>query len=234
VTGRTAALSDLQPGLGSPAEHSQQVFRCVLDAMARPGLPCRLPDDVLAQLDADASSAALRAVLLMLLDGDTSVWIAPGLAPLALPDYLRFHAGVTLRAQADDAEFSVVNAAAASASLLGRLPRGSDLAPQQGATLILHVDAVHPGGRDTALPCNSDGACSTLWLTGPGVHGSVCLQVLGVPAEFWRERIAMQAAYPRGIDLMLVSAQQVVGLPRSTVLALERAMPGSGRVVLQG
>jgi alpha-D-ribose 1-methylphosphonate 5-triphosphate synthase subunit PhnH len=198
--------------------------------MARPGLPRRLPDEVLAQLDVDASSAALRAVLLTLLDSDTSVWIAPGLAHFALPDYLRFHSGVTLRTQADDADFGVVNGAAASAALLSGLPRGSDLAPQQGATLILHVDALHCGVRDAA---NTDMACSTLWLTGPGVRDSVRLQVLGVPDEFWRERIAMQAAYPRGIDLMLVSAQQVVGLPRSTLLALERAMPSRSRVTSQ-
>jgi alpha-D-ribose 1-methylphosphonate 5-triphosphate synthase subunit PhnH len=195
--------------------------------MARPGLPCRLPDEVLAQLDADTGSAALRAVLLTLLDGDTSVWIAPGLAKLALPDYLRFHAGVTLRAQADNADFGVVNGAAASAALLGRLPRGGDLAPQQGATLILHVDALHSGVRDAA---NTAMACCTLWLTGPGVRDSVRLQVLGVPTEFWRERIAMQAAYPLGIDLMLVSAYQVVGLPRSTLLALEPVMPVDSHV----
>jgi alpha-D-ribose 1-methylphosphonate 5-triphosphate synthase subunit PhnH len=223
-------LTDLQPGLQSPAQQSQQVFRRLLDAVARPGSIQALPHDVLAQLtevarlthadDPDPAGAAMRAVLLTLLDGDTSLHVGAGLAPGRLAAYLQFHSGVTLIDSPAQAEFTAITAAHASTALLANLPWGSDEAPQGAATLVLRVPDMGATQRD-------DGRFCRLILRGPGVIGSIELTVAGVPAEFWRSRQAMTGDYPRGVDLLLVTDRSVAAIPRSTWVEPMIELPGS-------
>ncbi|HEY4065394.1 MAG TPA: phosphonate C-P lyase system protein PhnH, partial [Burkholderiaceae bacterium] len=60
-----------------------------------------------------------------------------------------------------------------------------------------------------------------LLLSGPGIERHARLNVGGVAADFWRRRIEIEAEFPRGVDLLLVCGSSLVGLPRSTHLALE-------------
>jgi alpha-D-ribose 1-methylphosphonate 5-triphosphate synthase subunit PhnH len=217
-------LTELQPGLQSPAQQSQQVFRRLLDAMARPGSVQAMPLDVLAQMTPadgqDPAGAAMRAVLLTLLDGDTSLHVGAGLAPGRLAGYLQFHSGVTLVDTPAQAEFTAITAAHASPALLASLPWGSDEAPQGAATLVLRVPDMGATQRDGVRSCR-------LILRGPGVRGSIELAVAGVPAEFWRARQAMASDYPRGVDLLLVTERSVAAIPRSTRVEPVTDLPGN-------
>jgi alpha-D-ribose 1-methylphosphonate 5-triphosphate synthase subunit PhnH len=220
----------MQPGLQSPAQQSQQVFRRLLDAMARPGSVQAMPLDVLAQMtemaqmtpadDPDPAGAAMRAVLLTLLDGDTSLHVGAGLAPGRLAGYLQFHSGVTLVDTPAQAEFTAITAAHASTALLASLPWGSDEAPQGAATLVLRVP-------DMAATQRVGVRSSRLILRGPGARGSIELAVAGVPAEFWLSRQAMAGDYPRGVDLLLVTDRSVAAIPRSTRVEPVTELPGS-------
>ncbi len=62
------------------------------------------------------------------------------------------------------------------------------------------------------------GAGTPLTLSGPGVNGSVTLQVSGLSTAFWELRNRTRR-YPLGWDIFLVDGAQVIGLPRSTALA---------------
>ena len=84
---------------------------------------------------------------------------------------------------------------------------GSLMYPDQGATLIIGATL---------------GTGQSFQLTGPGVPpaSSTQIQVSGMPDTFWSMReSAIQ--YPRGWDIYLVDGDQVIGLPRTTVITVE-------------
>lgn len=90
---------------------------------------------------------------------------------------------------------------------LTRADAGTLLYPDHGATLF--------------IGCEFRGE-TTLRLSGPGISPArmPVVQVGGIPAEFWTRRAAHR--YPLGWDVYLVSRTQVVGLPRTTRITVER------------
>lgn len=202
-----AMLAEIGCGFADPVHGAQQVFRAVLEAMSRPGRIQTLPAAALDGLDAPGPGRGLTAVLLGLLDGQTSVWIAGALRSDAVIGRLRFHTGVRFADGAAQAAFVVSDAAHAEASLWTTLSRGSDEAPQDGATLIVEVPSFEHG--------------SLLALRGPGIEQAQPLRVGGLEAAFWRARQAVQADFPRGVDLLLVCGERIAALPRSTRVSLE-------------
>lgn len=87
-----------------------------------------------------------------------------------------------------------------AAQLVRGVRLGSDLYPEEGATLVLTATL---------------GTGVTLRLTGPGVDGQIDVQVDGLPADFWAVRAQVQR-YPMGFDLVLVDGARILGVPRST------------------
>ncbi|MEL7150784.1 MAG: phosphonate C-P lyase system protein PhnH [Pseudomonadota bacterium] len=87
-------------------------------------------------------------------------------------------------------------------TLLNQVSLGSDLYPETGATLI-------------APARFGDGPL--LRLTGPGVDGETPVRIEGVPPSFWEKRRDVMR-YPMGFELFLIDGDQVLGLPRSTVV----------------
>jgi alpha-D-ribose 1-methylphosphonate 5-triphosphate synthase subunit PhnH len=209
-------LADVGAGFASPVHAAQQVFRALLDAMARPGSIQTLPAPALAGLQPPAPmGSGLCATLLTLLDADATLHLADSLAAELVHGYLRFHTGVRPRAAAQ-ADFVVARAAEASAALWQQLQTGTDEAPQDSATLILDV----PTLANTPRP-----GAPLLRLRGPGIRDSAQLAVAGLPADraaaFWRARIAQEATFPLGIDLILVAGERVAALPRTTHIVLD-------------
>lgn len=204
------SIADLTPGLRDPVHDAQRSYRVLLDAMSRPGRIHTLPAEALAALQPPAAlGAGMAAVLLTLLDAETSVALLGRYADAAARRWLRFHTGVCDEAAAT-AAFSVLHAADASAGLWSLLPRGSDEAPQLGATLLVEVPALQArAGRDALV------------LRGPGIAERHHLRVEGLPRTFWAERIALERIAPRGVDLVLVAGASVAAIPRSTRLGWE-------------
>lgn len=203
-----SGLAAIGRGFADPVHGAQQVFRAVLDAMSRPGRLQRLGADTLAGIEPPAFGTGLGALLLTLLDAETGVWLDPALAGGATGGWLRFHTGVRLHAERGDAPFAVVPAARADARLWSTLPCGSDEQPQAGATLIVDVPQLAADGPGALL------------LRGPGIAETHRLVVGGLGPAFWRARAALQPAFPRGIDLLLVSGDTLAALPRTTRITL--------------
>lgn len=59
------------------------------------------------------------------------------------------------------------------------------------------------------------GSGQTLRLSGPGIKGSLTIEIGGIDPSFWAMR-EKAIRYPLGWDLYLVDADRLVGLPRST------------------
>lgn len=192
----TDTVEGLGPGLADPAHDSQRLFRAVLDAFAHPGSIVGLGD---APPAAAPLSRAATAFLLTLVDRDTPLWLAPGLATEALGEFVRFHCGTPLVAQRSDALFAV--ATAATAPLLEGFAIGNDPYPDRSATVIVEVASLGGG------PVRS-------W-RGPGIDGRTSVAIAGLPDAFWGEWTANRALFPCGVDVVFTAGTDLVALPRS-------------------
>ena len=181
-------------GFANPVLDSQRCFRAVLEAMSRPG---RIQQVEAGFTPPAPLNLAAAAVLLTLADADTPVWLdAPGAA-----DWLRFHAGCPLVAEAAQAQFALASGAMPA---LATLNPGTEEEPHLAATLLVQVAALRPGAG---------------WrLTGPGIEHEHRLLVEGLPADFPAQWAANHARFPRGVDVVLCCGNALAALPRTVML----------------
>lgn len=192
-------LQNIVAGFDHEAFGSQAVFRVALDALSHPG---RVFDMPLATALPRQGQGAAAALLLGLLDADTTLWLSPSLASSDAPAWLRFHTGCQIVTEASTAQFLWV-AKADDMPQLSRLPAGSDPYPDQSATCVLEVDSLH----------NHAGA----WrLQGPGIPTERHLCAQGVSSDFAAQWADNHASFPRGVDVFLSTATCIAGLPRTT------------------
>ncbi|MCW5660409.1 MAG: phosphonate C-P lyase system protein PhnH [Burkholderiaceae bacterium] len=189
------------PGFAEPVTATQACFRGVLWALSHPGRAAELPTTEDAR--PPRLAAATAALLLTLLDAETTVRLHGSLRDASVLAWLRFHTGTREAATDEGAPFVAVRADQLNAALWSTLPLGSDEAPQDGCTLIVE------------LPLSVDAPLQRLSLRGPGVPGERLLEVAGVPAAFWTHRVALQREFPRGFDMLLARGRDVIAIPRS-------------------
>jgi alpha-D-ribose 1-methylphosphonate 5-triphosphate synthase subunit PhnH len=185
-------------GLADIVNDSQMIFRAVVDAMAHPGRIVQVPGplDVPPPLH-----PAAAAVCLALVDLETSLWLDPAARSSAAVDYLRFHSGAVIVDTPATADFALI-ADTESMPALAEFPQGTDEEPERSATLIIQVASLDvTGGRR---------------LTGPGIATEARLRAGGLPSTFWSEIRDNHAAFPRGVDLMLVAGARLAALLRTT------------------
>lgn len=172
------------PQPSAAERRANAAFEAVLWALSRPGLPRDLPQPgeaglIEALLDRECAAftadPALEAPIRQ---------TGARLAPLAEAD----HVFLGESARPED---------------LAGARRGSDLYPDEGATLILRAAI----GRGTALR-----------LSGPGIEGALEI-ALDLPPALWEAR-ARAIRYPMGLDLIILDGARLLGLPRSTKLEL--------------
>ena len=184
-------------GFADPVQDSQRCFRGVLEAMSRPGRIFALPP--LAEPPAPLHGAT-ASVLLTLADADTPVWLDHA-APL---DWLRFHCGCQVVAEAVSARFVVASGAMPA---LASLALGTEEEPHLAATVLVQVASLRAGEG---------------WrLTGPGIEHEHRLSVQGLPADFLVQWSANRARFPQGVDIVLCAGDSLACLPRT--VAIEEA-----------
>jgi alpha-D-ribose 1-methylphosphonate 5-triphosphate synthase subunit PhnH len=79
---------------------------------------------------------------------------------------------------------------------------------------------LYPDGAATLIVACKLGTGMTMRWRGPGIHSAVMVRVGGLPTQFWALR-ASRIVYPLGWDLFLVDGDQVVGVPRTTVIEID-------------
>jgi alpha-D-ribose 1-methylphosphonate 5-triphosphate synthase subunit PhnH len=192
-------LQNIVAGFDHEAFGSQAVFRVALDALSHPGRVFDMPLETALPRQGHGAAAAM---LLGLLDADTTLWLSPSLASSDAPVWLRFHTGCQIVADAAEAQFVWV-AQGDDMPQLSKLQLGSDAYPDQSATCVLEVDSLH-----------SD---PSAWrLQGPGIPTERSLRVRGIAPEFALQWAGNHASFPRGVDVYLCTATQIAGLPRTT------------------
>lgn len=196
-------LASLGAGFSNEAFGSQAVFRAVLQALSHSGRTVAVEHD--AQTPA-VGHAASAAVLLALLDSDCTLWLSPRLVASDAGAWLRFHTGCTVVADPAQARFVWV-AQGDALPALNRLALGTDIYPDQSATCVVDVSRAATTTVDA----------SDAWhLRGPGIRDVAALHVDGLPDDFEAQWAANHAVFPRGVDLLLATADHIVGLPRTT------------------
>ncbi len=185
----------LAPGLLDGVHDSQQAFRAVLDALARPGQMRHIG----AALPGVALGGALARLLLSLSDDETPVWWQG--ADMGLPHWLRFHTGAPTAPQPDAASFAVLTDMA-QMPLLAEFAIGLAASPEFSCTVFIELPALTGG--------------PTLEWRGPGIADvrRVCLK--GLPDHFWTQWQANHASFPQGVDIVFTCVENALGLPRTT------------------
>lgn len=202
-------LQRMQPGFADPVIDSQRVFRRALQALSMPGRLVDLPSLATVPEEGYGASALL---LLALLDSDCTVWLSPSLANTDAQAWLRFHTGCRFVQQPAQANFLWL-CAGGDWPPLSEMQAGTDEYPDQSATCVMETR------------CLLTGADHTAWtLSGPGILEPVGLTAEGLPADFVAQWAGNHASFPRGVDVLLTTATQVLGLPRSTALHQIKAL----------
>ena len=202
----TRSSTVYEGGFSDPVLASQIVFRALMDAMARPGSVHALPEVTVPPAPLTASASALIA---MLADADTPVWLDPALTRTSQArDWIVFHTGAPITEHQSEAAFAVV-AAPQNLSALNGFSLGTQEFPDRSTSVILQVSTL------------SDGA--PLVLEGPGIKDRASLAPAPMPHHFAEQWMANRAAFPRGIDLILAGPGCVAAMPRSTRLIRSEA-----------
>jgi alpha-D-ribose 1-methylphosphonate 5-triphosphate synthase subunit PhnH len=186
-------------GFADPVRDSQRNFRHILAALSQPGTVKSLDVDIDPP---DRLALAASIILLVLTDHDTPLWMPPQMAHAAA--YIRFHTGAQMAPAPDLARFAVIDGGIPSPDL-SIFDAGNDRYPDRSATVIVQCAALSGGPAVT--------------LVGPGIDGRCAIAPRGLHPRFWSEVTVNARRYPLGIDLILASGRDIIGLPRSTSVA---------------
>jgi len=156
-------------------------FEALIWSLSRPGHIRSLPD------------ASEGVIIEALLDRECHVFCAD---PLLMPKVMESGAMIANIDKADH----VFLGALTDLDPLKSLRMGSDLYPDEGATLVVRAIL---------------GEGPVLRLKGPGIETTEMVQIAGLPDGFWTLRRDL-IRYPMGFDVFFVDGDKVMGLPRST------------------
>ncbi|WP_102145365.1 phosphonate C-P lyase system protein PhnH [Mycobacterium hubeiense] len=173
-------------------------FLSCMRAMCAPGTPIEIP--CVPQLCELTELDSAAALLLALLDRGLSLGVSGGDAARRVAAMVVADTGAT-SAGVSEADWVLVHGAAADT--IARARRGSPLAPETGATLVIAAAGEpHP-----------------MSITGPGVcdRATVLVPLDAVAVHAFT---AANSQPPCGVDLLIVTANCVIGLPRSVSLGV--------------
>jgi alpha-D-ribose 1-methylphosphonate 5-triphosphate synthase subunit PhnH len=193
-------------GFADPVTSAQSAFRAILAATSRPGTVCPIGVDVSAP---PPLSPAVAAIALTLCDQDTPVWLdAPLRASAEVAAWLRFHCGAKIVDDPATASFALV-ADARGLPTFECFNLGSADYPDRSTTIVLGIDSFRAGPE--------------LVLEGPGIKTRQTLRAAPLPDDIASCLTFNRSLFPRGVDLILASANEIAALPRSVRLVNEGA-----------
>ncbi len=187
----------LLPAFADPVLQSQQVFRQTLTALAEPACWRKLSSALhLPQ----PLTPPLGALLLALCDRETPLWLDAVCRTEDVLAWLRFHIACPITSDPAEAAFAVV-CDTTNMPDIAAFAQGSTEYPERSTTILLHSE--EHGAQFTAR--------------GPGIPGTRTLQA-DLPQTFVAQWQDNGRIFPCGVDLILISATHIAGLPRTTIL----------------
>ena len=194
-------IAELPAGFVDKVLSAQSTFRSVMDAMARPG--------TVQQVVASAGTPGpmmrgTAAIALTLFDHDTPIWLDARMSETSeVAKWLKFHSGAPVLDDPSVCHFALIGNGSALPDL-SRFSFGTNEYPDRSTTLILQVDSLKHG--------------SAFELRGPGIDGTALLRAMIEPVDLFERLAINETLFPRGIDVVLVSGEAIVAIPRTTRL----------------
>lgn len=189
---------DFGAGFAEPVRDAQSCFRAVLDALAHPGKAQKL---LASGQRLEPLQAQLASIMLTLSDHDTPIWLSPALLEGDVSGFVGFHTGAPIVGDPARANFAFV-ALGDPWPKLAECNLGTDEYPDRSTTIVAEVPALTGGPK--------------MMLAGPGIAGTQEFTPAGLPEDFSLQWSENRALFPRGVDLLLIADDQVIGLPRSS------------------
>ena len=191
----------LARGFAQPVAEAQATFRAAMQALANPGKCIAFR----SALDTDAPLPVNAAALgLALLDFEVKFHLAPSLSDGSVADYFRFHTGATEAKAAYDSAFAFLDLGK-DTLCLADYAQGTPDYPDRSTTLILLGAQAETG----------------MAIAGPGIKAVGELGITPLPSDFAAQWAANRAGFPLGVDILFVTEEGFIGLPRSTRLVGE-------------
>ncbi|KWX68424.1 phosphonate C-P lyase system protein PhnH [Mycobacterium sp. NAZ190054] len=175
---------------------SRTAFSACMWALCSPGTPIELSCAPAVCEHAELDRAA--AVLLALLDRGLGLGVSGGDAAHRVADTVRAQTGANA-ADLDTADWVLVHGPAATAITQAR--RGTRLTPETGATLVIATA----------------GEARPLLLSGPGLPCPT-KSFIPIDALALHALTAANANPPTGVDVLIVTPECLIGLPRSVTI----------------
>jgi alpha-D-ribose 1-methylphosphonate 5-triphosphate synthase subunit PhnH len=180
---------------------SQEIFRKVLDSMARPGKINQLVHEGISVPDGLNKASALLGF--SLLNSDVNFYMHhEGQTPA---EYIRLNTA-SEQTGLSAADFVFINGRHDSL-LVREIKSGEPETPQDGATLIIDVEKIFDRPTDQT---------HELILKGPGVKETKTIYIRGIDPGLFSEIKEKNSEYPLGIDTILTDNEgNVICLPRT-------------------
>lgn len=176
-----------------PVHDARTAFLACMRAMCSPGTPIDLPS--LPQVSENAELDRAAAVLLALLDRGLALGICGGDAAHRVAATVVAETGAEA-VDIDVADWVLVHGAAATA--ISRAQRGTRRTPETGATVVIAT-------AEEARP---------MTLSGPGLQEPTTAFV-PLDAVATHALTAANSTPPNGVDVLIVTPDCLIGLPRS-------------------
>ena len=194
-------IAELPAGFADKVLSAQSTFRSVMEAMARPGSVHRVTASVGTP---PLMMRGTAAIALTLFDHDTPVWLDAKVSETTeVAKWLKFHSGAPVVEDASICHFALIGNGSALPDL-SRFSFGTNEYPDRSTTLILQVDSLKHG--------------SAYELRGPGIDGTATLRAMIEPKNLFERLAVNETLFPRGIDVVLVSGESIVAIPRTARL----------------
>ena len=192
-------IAELPAGFADKVLSAQSTFRSVMDAMARPGT---VQQAIASVGTPGPMMRGTAAIALTLFDHDTPVWLDARMSETSeVAKWLKFHSGAPVLNDSSVCHFALIGNAAALPDL-SCFSFGTNEYPDRSTTLIIQVDSLKHG--------------SAFELRGPGIDGSAVLRAMIEPVDLFKRLAVNETLFPRGIDVVLVSGDAIVAIPRTT------------------
>jgi alpha-D-ribose 1-methylphosphonate 5-triphosphate synthase subunit PhnH len=194
-------IAELPAGFADKVLSAQSTFRSVMDAMARPGT---VQQTIASVGTPGPMMRGTAAIALTLFDHDTPIWLDARMSESSeVAKWLKFHSGAPVLDDPSVCHFALIGNGSALPDL-SRFSFGTNEYPDRSTTLILQVDSLKHG--------------SAFELSGPGIDGTALLRAMIEPVDLFERLAVNEALFPRGIDVVLVSGEAIVAIPRTTRL----------------
>jgi alpha-D-ribose 1-methylphosphonate 5-triphosphate synthase subunit PhnH len=194
-------IAELPAGFVDKVLSAQSTFRSVMEAMARPG---RVQQVIAGAGTPRPLMRGAAAIALTLFDHDTPIWLDTRMRQSSqVAKWLKFHTGAPVVDDSSISSFALIGDGGALSDL-SSFALGSNEYPDRSTTLVIQVNSL-THGLDYEL-------------RGPGIDGATTLRATIEPTDLFERLSINETLFPRGIDVVLVSGDVIVAIPRTTRL----------------